>query len=142
MAQKRVLRRIAGLGWQVAAAGVRPMIVRGDGTVLDSGPLVGTAEAAVIVGVRPQNFVRDWASRADFPRPVAVLASGRVWRERDVRAYASARRRPKPDEEQLAAIARRVAWWAMHAERCRCGWPASRAIRGDTHPKSVAHHHC
>ena len=111
MAEKRVLRRIAGLGWQVAHAGVRPMIIRDDGSVLDGGPLVGTAEAAVVVGVRPQNFVRDWASRADFPRPVAALASGRVWRESDVRAYASARRRPKPDEEQLSAIARKVAWW-------------------------------
>ena len=74
-------------------------------------PLVGTAEAATVVGVRPQNFVRDWASRADFPAPVAALASGRVWREPDVRAYASARRRPRPEAERLEAIARKVAWW-------------------------------
>ena len=112
MAEKRVLKRIAGVGWQVTAperTGTR--IVRDDGGVLYDGPLVGTAEAAVIVGVRPQNFVRDWASRADFPAPVATLVSGRVWRESDVRACVSARRRSRPAADRLAAIARKVAWW-------------------------------
>jgi len=85
--------------------------VRDDGVVLHHGPLVGTAEAASVAGVRPQNFVRDWASRPDFPAPVAILSSGRVWRESDVRAYAIARRRPAPDQARLSEIARRVAWW-------------------------------
>jgi hypothetical protein len=112
MARKRVIKRIAGVGWQVTAPeGRGTRIVRDDGSVLYDGPLVGTAEAAGVVGVRPQNFVRDWASRADFPAPVATLASGRVWRESDVRAYARARRRPRPGADRLAAIARRVAWW-------------------------------
>jgi hypothetical protein len=111
MTEKRALKRIAGLGWEATPPGGRPVIVRDDGSVLDGGPLVGTAEAAAVVGVRPQNFVRDWASRADFPRPVATLASGRIWRESDVRAYASARRRPKPGKDRLTAIARKVAWW-------------------------------
>jgi hypothetical protein len=112
MAAKRVMRRVAGLGWQVETPGVAGLkLVRDDGVVLHQGPLVGTAEAASVVGVRPQNFVRDWASRPDFPGPVATLSSGRVWRESDVRAYAIARRRPAPGRARLSEIARRVAWW-------------------------------
>jgi len=112
VAEKRAIKRIPGVGWQVTAPeGAGTRIVRDDGVVLYDGPLVGTAEAAGVVGVRPQNFVRDWASRADFPAPVATLASGRVWRESDVRAYASARRPPGPGADRLAAIARKVAWW-------------------------------
>lgn len=106
------MRRVAGLGWLMETPGVPGLkLVRDDGVVLHQGPMVGTAEAAVVVGVRPQNFVRDWASRPDFPAPVATLSSGRVWRESDVRAYAIARRRPRPDRARLSEIARRVAWW-------------------------------
>jgi prophage regulatory protein len=112
MTAKRVMRRVAGLGWQVETPWTPGLeLVRDDGTVLYQGPLVGTAEAASVVGVRPQNFVRDWASRPDFPAPVATLSSGRVWREADVRAYAISRRRSGPDRARLSEIARRVAWW-------------------------------
>ncbi|MGC8634116.1 MAG: hypothetical protein ACP5VP_05560 [Candidatus Limnocylindrales bacterium] len=112
MAAKRVMTRIAGVGWQVRAPhGAGLTIVRDDGGLLYGGALVGTAEAASLVGVRPPNFVRDWASRADFPAPVATLSSGRVWREADVRAYARGRRRPRPERARPAEIARKVAWW-------------------------------
>lgn len=46
--------------------------------------LVGVAEAAKLCGVRKPNFIRDFASRPDFPRPVADLASGRIWRRSDI----------------------------------------------------------
>jgi len=49
--------------------------------------LVGTKEAADVFGVRPQNFLRDWASRPDFPAPLANLAATRVWSRRDLEAY-------------------------------------------------------
>jgi len=49
--------------------------------------LVGTKEAAALYGVRPSNFVRDWASRQDFPEPVATLARGRLWAREAVVAY-------------------------------------------------------
>ena len=49
--------------------------------------LVGTNEAAEVFGVRPQNFLRDWASRPDFPAPLANLAATRVWSRRDLEAY-------------------------------------------------------
>jgi hypothetical protein len=112
MNPKPVMTRIAGVGWQVTAPhGAGLKIVRDDGRVLSGDPLVGTAEAASVVGVRPQNFVRDWASRPDFPAPVASLSSGRVWRESDVRAYVSGRRRAMPDRARLSEIARKVAWW-------------------------------
>jgi len=87
--------------------------MRDDGEVLVGAldELVGTAEAAAIIGVRPPNFVRDWASRPDFPAPAGTLSSGRVWRASEVAAYRERRRRPKPDDERLSAIARKVAWW-------------------------------
>ena len=49
--------------------------------------LVGTKEAAALFGVRPSNFVRDWANRDDFPKPVATLARGRLWAREDVETY-------------------------------------------------------
>ena len=54
--------------------------------------LLGTSEAAAFFDVRPPNFVRDLASRDDFPSPVANLASTRVWRRGDLRAYRQRRR--------------------------------------------------
>jgi predicted nucleotidyltransferase len=49
--------------------------------------LVGTKEAAALYGVRPSNFVRDWAGREDFPEPVATLARGRLWARADILSY-------------------------------------------------------
>ena len=48
--------------------------------------LVGTKEAASIVGVLAPNFVRDWASRSDFPEPV-VLGGRRLWERAAIEAY-------------------------------------------------------
>lgn len=113
MAQ-RTLRRIPSLGWEESRAdGTRLRLIRDDGTVLVGAQeaLVGTAEAAAIVGVRPPNFVRDWASRPDFPAPAGTLSSGRVWRASEVAGYRDRRRQEPPDDERLAVIARRVAWW-------------------------------
>lgn len=111
---QRTLRRIPSLGWEeVLPASGSHRIIRDTGEVLVEAddPLVGTAEAAAIVGVRPPNFVRDWASRAEFPAPAGTMSSGRVWRESDVVAYRDRRRRASPGAERLDAIARRVAWW-------------------------------
>ncbi|MDP2210851.1 MAG: DUF2283 domain-containing protein [Candidatus Aquicultor sp.] len=52
---------------------------------LDS--LVGVAEAAKLFGVKKPNFLRDYVSKEDFPRPVAALASGRIWRLKDLEEY-------------------------------------------------------
>lgn len=73
--------------------------------------LMATREAAGFLGVRPSNFVRDWASRPDFPAPLAALSSGRVWLAADVERYATSRRSPKPSEARIAEIARRIVWW-------------------------------
>jgi len=48
---------------------------------------LGTKEAAALFGVRPSNFVRDWASREDFPEPIATLARGRLWAREDMETY-------------------------------------------------------
>ena len=82
--------------------------------------LVGTKEAAALYGVRPSNFIRDWASRQDFPEPVATLARGRLWAREAVVAYREKQqggvrwppRRPlklSPDAERwLPIIKRRI----------------------------------
>ena len=82
--------------------------------------LVGTNEAAEVFGVRPQNFLRDWVSRPDFPVPLANLAATRVWSRRDLEAYRDRQRgsvrwpprRPlklSPDAERwLPTIKRRI----------------------------------
>jgi predicted nucleotidyltransferase len=50
--------------------------------------LVGTREAAEIVDVQPSNFVRDWASRPDFPAPLVDIPRRRLWDRAAVEAYA------------------------------------------------------
>lgn len=60
--------------------------------VLVDEALLGTSEAAAFFDVKPSNFVRDVASRDDFPAPVANLASTRVWRRGDLQAYQERRR--------------------------------------------------
>ena len=107
------MRRVPGVGWDVETAdGDGRMLIRDAGGVFYAQEqLVGTREAAAIAGVRPPNFVRDWASRPDFPAPAAVLPSGRVWRSSEVREHVRRRRPAKPGADRLAAIARKAAWW-------------------------------
>ena len=49
---------------------------------------IGATEAARLIGIQRANFVRDWASRPDFPPPIGELARGRVWNRDDVVRYA------------------------------------------------------
>ena len=51
---------------------------------LELGQLVGVAEAAKMVGVKKPNFLRDFVSKSWFPRPVAELASGRIWNKEEI----------------------------------------------------------
>lgn len=57
--------------------------------------LAGAAEAAEILGVSRQQLHR-LARREDFPRPVAELAAGKIWRAKDIERWARehAGRRP------------------------------------------------
>jgi uncharacterized protein YuzE len=64
----------------------------GDLESLVTDSLVGTKEAAAMAGVRPSNFVRDYANREDFPKPVTELATGRIWRRGDLLRYLQNRR--------------------------------------------------
>jgi uncharacterized protein YuzE len=54
-----------------------------------SGELLGVKEAAELAGKDRANFLRDLASRPDFPKPVAHLASGQLWLSTDVARYLS-----------------------------------------------------
>ncbi len=51
---------------------------------------VGLAEIAAMLGVTKNTALR-YARREDFPAPVEHLASGRVWRHRDVERWGKAR---------------------------------------------------
>jgi predicted DNA-binding transcriptional regulator AlpA len=107
------IRRLAGFGWEIESGRGEPLALkRDDGTVTRiASRLVGTREAAELLGVRPPNFVRDWASRADFPAPVATLSSGRVWSAPEVEQYAETRRAAGPGEARIREIAGRTVWW-------------------------------
>src|SRR5450759_5600891 len=113
MKRARCNRRLPKYGWSIETdSGEVSAIKRDDGTLLSlAHRLMATREAARSVGVQPSNFVRDWASRPDFPAPLATLSSGRIWLGSDVEQYAATRRAPKPGEERIAQIARRIAWW-------------------------------
>lgn len=52
-----------------------------------SGELAGVKEAAELAGKDKANFLRDLASRDDFPKPVARLASGRYWLSAEIERY-------------------------------------------------------
>jgi hypothetical protein len=113
MAEALRYRRLPGFGWSMETAGGDLRAVKRDdnSAVAVVGRQMGTREAAEFLGVRPPNFVRDWASRADFPAPLAKLSSGRVWLAADVEDYAAARRSPKPSIGRMREIAGRVVWW-------------------------------
>lgn len=52
-----------------------------------TGELVGVKEAAELVGKDKGNFLRDLASREDFPKPIIELASGRYWLSTEIERY-------------------------------------------------------
>jgi uncharacterized protein YuzE len=56
--------------------------------------IVGVKEAAEMLGVEKSNFVRDHASKPDFPAPIAELASGRFWLRSAIEQYAESKRKP------------------------------------------------
>ncbi len=69
----------------------------GDGVALlvqETPDLVGVSEAAELLGW-DRRRVATYVSRGAFPAPIALLASGRVWRRVDVEAFARDRRRRK-----------------------------------------------
>ena len=49
--------------------------------------IVGVKEAAEMLDVEKSNFIRDYANKAEFPAPVAELASGRFWLRSDISRY-------------------------------------------------------
>jgi uncharacterized protein YuzE len=52
-----------------------------------SGEVVGVKEAAELAGKDKGNFLRDLASREDFPKPIVSLASGRYWLSAEIERY-------------------------------------------------------
>ena len=52
-----------------------------------SGELIGAEEAAKLFDTDQASFLKSFASRPDFPEPVARLASGQLWLSEDVERY-------------------------------------------------------
>jgi prophage regulatory protein len=50
--------------------------------------LVGAAEIGMLLGGLSRQRVYQLTTRDDFPEPVAVLASGKIWNYTDITAYA------------------------------------------------------
>ncbi len=63
--------------------------VLGDSSTLETMDLVGLTEIAEMLGVSPQR-VDQLAATESFPKPVAELAAGRVWKRADVERWAKA----------------------------------------------------
>jgi hypothetical protein len=76
-------------------SGLRRLVDDGAVLVVEETPdLVGVAEAASILGWDRRRVVT-YVDRGAFPRPLAELASGRIWRRDDVEAFARDRARRK-----------------------------------------------
>lgn len=67
--------------------GAREVIGTPAGEIDFTGELVGVKEAAKISGKDKGNFLRDLASREDFPKPIVELASGRYWLSGEIEQY-------------------------------------------------------
>jgi predicted nucleotidyltransferase len=105
--------------------------------------LLGTKEAAALYSVRPPNFVRDWASRPDFPEPVASLPAGRVWWRSDLEAYkASCGPKRGAKRQKLKLSPQAVRWLPTIKRRIVRGFSPERIVlfgsqaRGDARPDS------
>ena len=72
---------------------------------LTSDELVGVAEAARICRVKKPNFIRDFVSRADFPKPLVELASGRIWLRSEIVVYLEDTKQPKRTERRIPSTA-------------------------------------
>ena len=71
----------------VEIIGVKDVIGTPAGDLDFSGDLVGVKEAAELAGKDRGNFLRDLASREDFPKPIVRLASGRYWLSGEIERY-------------------------------------------------------
>jgi uncharacterized protein YuzE len=69
--------------------------------------IVGVKEAAEMLGVEKSNFVRDHASRPDFPAPIAELASGRFWLRSAIEQYAESKKKLGPRRVPVEGTPRR-----------------------------------
>lgn len=66
-------------------------------------PVVGVAEIAELLGVSRQRAIQIVRDHADFPEPVADLASGRVWHRPSVDAWIAAHPDRKPGRPRKRA---------------------------------------
>jgi predicted DNA-binding transcriptional regulator AlpA len=61
--------------------------------------LLGTKEAAALLGVSKQGLFHLVDTHPDFPAPTATLASGRIWERKAVEAWATAHGRTRHEAD-------------------------------------------
>jgi tetratricopeptide (TPR) repeat protein len=72
--------------------------------------IVGVKESAEIAGVEKSNFVRDYANKPGFPKPIVDLASGRLWLRSEVEDFLhakSSRARPEVSKHGTERLRRK-----------------------------------
>ena len=106
---------------------------------------LGAKEAAEVYGVNVPNFIRDWASRPDFPAPAAIVANGRIWRRAEVEDYRTSsgpKRGAKKQKLRLSEQA--IEWLPVIKRRIVRGFKPEKIIlfgsqaRGEARPDSDA----
>jgi hypothetical protein len=98
----------------VRCEAVRADVLREDNARPTLQEIVSVPEAADILGVSHQRARQLAAEQDDFPEPVYVLRTGKLWRRAAIEAHASRRpRKPGPrPQESVAGTAAESAWSA------------------------------
>jgi hypothetical protein len=101
----------------------------------DSQPLVGASEAAEIMDVELSTFSHlrrreEQVEGSKFPKPVAVLRCGPIWKTTDIKRFASKYVAPRPGPKPAAAESKAIKKVAAPAKKVA----AKATTNGHTEP--------
>ncbi len=105
----------------------------------DSQPLVGASEAAEIMDVELSTFSHlrrreEAVEGSKFPKPVAILRCGPIWKTTDIKRFANKYVAPRPGPKPAAEVAKPIKKVAAPAKKV----PAKAvATNGHTEPEKV-----
>jgi hypothetical protein len=108
-------------------------------TAPDAQPLVGASEAALMMGVELSTFShlrrRETATEnSKFPKPIAVLRCGPIWKTSEIKRFAAKYTAPRPGPKPTAAPRKPTKVVATAATKP----PTKAEIDGNGHAKKVA----
>jgi hypothetical protein len=105
----------------------------------DSQPLVGASEAAEIMDVELSTFSHlrrreEAVEGSKFPKPVAILRCGPIWKTTDIKRFANKYVAPRPGPKPAAEVAKPIKKVAAPAKKV----PAKAvATNGHTEPEKA-----